>query len=840
MITKLKTYLFVHSNNKILQRNSRIAFALLLSLIMFGVLRNIIFLYISNRTEVDIPLKLISVATQLLVASSIFAIYLYLVRMANQFSADFEQQEEQLERSAIQLQKVAEVTDFSRSGLDLHKVFSDTAENIREQFDFCLVALFLLDNSQENLILETSTGDDDFTVAFMPSQFSLQENSIASVTAVNRKPYLINDTHKEETLTRHHTPHTQAELTLPLIARNKLLGVLDLQSNDNNAFKVEDIAVLKILANQIAINIDNAHLFAETETRLNETRALYDFNLHLSATNDLGEIYRRAARKFAGQFKATRCTVCSIDRDNPDELIAQADFWYTKDGQVVAHFQPDTQSYVRKELPQTSKVLKNKEPLIYQAKSAGMSNEQECLEVPIMQSDNAMGTVRIYRYPSQSFFHLAEIQLAQAMANQTAVSLANTYLTTEAQGRVAQLSTLYRMSLILSEANTLQEVFDGGRREILSLIEASGISIVLRAKDENHLQWVYAHEYGQELDLSEIPPLPITQGFSGYVFRTQETLYITKGEKNLEKYNTFFVGEEMNTWLGLPMVAAGNVIGVLAIESEDLFSQRDVELLKTIVGPLAVAINNLLQFTEIETALNVQSQQRLHLQTAAEIAAAAASVLNQEQLIGEAVELIKERFQLYYVGLFLVDEKKQQAVLRAGSGQAGKVQIADKRTLLIGGQSLIGGATADGVPRITQDVNQAEEWQANPALPDTKSELAIPLHVRNKIIGALTVQSTTPNLFAPEMISTLQTMCDQLAIAIENAQLLRQAEKRAQREQKINQVSAQLHQSSDVDEIIGVGLQALSAYLEQSKVDLYLGRTHRTQTKPLSRNGPSA
>ena len=107
-----------------------------------------------------------------------------------------------------------------------------------------------------------------------------------------------------------------------------------------------------------------------------------------------------------------------------------------------------------------------------------------------------------------------------------------------------------------------------------------------------------------------------------------------------------------------------------------------------------------------EIKIGNSSEERIHLQTAAEIAAAAASVLNQEQLITEAVELIKERFQLYYVGIFLVEENNQFAILRAGSGEEGKIQMSNHHTLPIVGQSLIGGATADGVPRIIKDLTK--------------------------------------------------------------------------------------------------------------------------------------
>ena len=143
---------------------------------------------------------------------------------------------------------------------------------------------------------------------------------------------------------------------------------------------------------------------------------------------------------------------------------------------------------------------------------------------------------------------------------------------------------------------------------------------------------------------------------------------------------------------------------------------------------------------------------------------------------------------------------------------------------------MIGGATGDGRSRITQDVTQDEEWQPNVHLPDTRSELALPLRVRGDIIGALTVQSTEPHTFSPEFVSILQTMSDQLAIAIDNSRLLSAAEARVQHQRVLNQISNQLHNTADTNEIIRVGLKALSDQVNGRSVNLFLGKP-ATQTE---------
>jgi GAF domain-containing protein len=359
----------------------------------------------------------------------------------------------------------------------------------------------------------------------------------------------------------------------------------------------------------------------------------------------------------------------------------------------------------------------------------------------------------------------------------------------------------------------------------MGLVDAVGMSISLLTPEQDRLNWIYGFEYGREVDLSAIPPISIDEGFSGCVARTREVLHITEGVDEMHaRLQSRTVGALAGTWLGLPMIVANKLIGVLAVENNRPFSNRAVKLLTAVAGSMAIAIHNLIQFETVQNALLVQSRQRIQLQAAAEIAAATTSILDLDILIQQAVNLIQERFALYYVGLFLVDTQTHQAVLKAGTGEAGRIQIKQNHRLDVGGRSLIGGAAANGQARISQEVTQDEEWQANPHLPLTRSELAIPLRVRGQISGALTIQSSMPHAFEPELISTLQTMADHLAIAIENSQLLARAEERAQQQQKLNQISSQMYRSTDVDEIIRIGLQSLSDLYDGKPVELVLGQ----------------
>jgi signal transduction histidine kinase len=179
--------------------------------------------------------------------------------------------------------------------------------------------------------------------------------------------------------------------------------------------------------------------------------------------------------------------------------------------------------------------------------------------------------------------------------------------------------------------------------------------------------------------------------------------------------------------------------------------------------------------TEREHLLERLRHRNIQLLTAAEVSKATSTILASDKLINQTVNLIREHFGFYYVGLFLVvdddETSNEYAVLRAGTGEAGQEMLAANHRLEVGGPSMIGWCTAHGEARIALDVGEEKVRFDNPVLPKTRSEMALPLILRDQVIGALTVQSTQEAAFSEEDIAILQSVAEQLAIALENAKL---------------------------------------------------------------------
>lgn len=211
--------------------------------------------------------------------------------------------------------------------------------------------------------------------------------------------------------------------------------------------------------------------------------------------------------------------------------------------------------------------------------------------------------------------------------------------------------------------------------------------------------------------------------------------------------------------------------------------------------------------------VQVDTSGQIRLETAAQVSHAITSILDLEALLPRVVDMLRQSFDLYYVGIFLVDldgtrtgEPDKWAILRAGTGNAGRTMMAQNHKLRVGGASMIGTCIAAQGARIALDVGSEAVRFDNPALPLTRSEMALPLVSRDQAIGAMTVQSQREAAFSRQDIAVLQTVADQLANAIQNARLFSEAERRLRELGMLSEVSREFAAASleaaDISRII--------------------------------------
>jgi GAF domain-containing protein len=183
-------------------------------------------------------------------------------------------------------------------------------------------------------------------------------------------------------------------------------------------------------------------------------------------------------------------------------------------------------------------------------------------------------------------------------------------------------------------------------------------------------------------------------------------------------------------------------------------------------------------YLEQEVAENTRQLERRsrQLEAAAKVAGASISTQNLDEMLENVVNEVSRQFDFFHVGIFMLDEQKEWAALRAASSEGGKQMIARNHRLAVGRQGIVGFVTSLGQGRISQDTGGDRVHEPAEELPETRSEMALPLISRGEIIGALDIQDTNPDAFTEDDIDVLQTMADQIALAIENIRLFAQTQ----------------------------------------------------------------
>ncbi|GAB4527092.1 MAG: hypothetical protein Fur0018_12580 [Anaerolineales bacterium] len=227
-------------------------------------------------------------------------------------------------------------------------------------------------------------------------------------------------------------------------------------------------------------------------------------------------------------------------------------------------------------------------------------------------------------------------------------------------------------------------------------------------------------------------------------------------------------------------VSAGNLNLRAQVQGQD-----EVGTLARTFNQTTSRLQELLSGLEAQVAKRTQQleERTTLLRASSEVAGAVSNILNVDALITQVVNTIQNRFRLYYVGLFLVAPDEQWAILRAGTGLAGEKMLARGHRIQIG-SGMVGWSILHGQPRIAQIAESDAVRVTAPELPDTRSEAALPLRSRGRTLGALTVQSTVPNAFDEDTLSILQTMADQIAVALDNARLFDENQRALQATQR--------------------------------------------------------
>jgi sigma-B regulation protein RsbU (phosphoserine phosphatase) len=221
------------------------------------------------------------------------------------------------------------------------------------------------------------------------------------------------------------------------------------------------------------------------------------------------------------------------------------------------------------------------------------------------------------------------------------------------------------------------------------------------------------------------------------------------------------------------------------------------------------------------------SQRSQSLEISAQVSHNLSSILDLDAFAIAVVDQLETTFGYYYVQLYLVSESGDVLVLKSATGQAGQKMLIRGHRLAVG-SGIVGKAALTRSIVYSPDVKEDPDWLNNPLLPETKCEAAVPIISRDNVLGVLDIQHNVINGIDQDDISLLRSISDQAAIALENARLFNEIQRRASYEALLNQVTQKIQTASSIEQVLQVAAQELGKALNADYTSVHLGKINST------------
>ncbi len=558
-----------------------------------------------------------------------------------------------------------------------------------------------------------------------------------------------------------------------------------------------------------------SELARESENLRCEIDRLLDLSGCFTSLMDEEQILIAILREF-GETQVDRCAVALFeDVDDRDPAWLRVVALYDRDsGELGLSLVPS--QYAMDEMPIVERLLREKESLVL---GGDTGNEMSSLcrdrlwmqemhivaVVPLVVMGWPIGMVVIGKRSPEPFSE-STLRFYQILANMAAMPLRAVHMFEAQRRRMAEQNAVHRVGRAVNSVLLLGDLLEVVYQQINTVMNAENFYIALYDPFHNQVSFPFAVENGQRVRWRERQS---GHGLTEYVLHSRQPLLLpNRVAERLNELGIAAIGQMACAWIGAPLVVGDKIIGMMAAQdftTENAYTPADLDLMAALANQVAIAIENARLYEETQ-------RQASYLRLTAEVGKRIILILDIDELLHQVVELIRTSFGYYHVQVALVDEKTQEVVAQAGSSVPGLNINGAFPRVGIGKEGLIGWVAAHGEPLMVNDVSQDARYLHVAALPDTRSELVVPIKFAGRVIGVLDVESDRRNAFHPEDIPIMSTLADQVAIAIVNARLFEEQKQRIRELNalvKIGQQLCQVTRFAQLGELIHTELGAL-------------------------------
>ncbi len=651
------------------------------------------------------------------------------------------------------MQAVAEVSAEASSNLDINSLLTNVSNLTKERFNLYHTHIYLLDEAGENLVLAGGAGEAGEAMLARKHSIPVStEQSLVVSSFTSTKSLMVNDVTLEPNfLPNPLLPETRSEMAIPMVVGNRVIGVLDVQSEQVGRFSDNDIQIKSTLASQIAIAVENARAFAKIQVANAENDRLFNSAIDLIATANFDSYFLSVNPAWEATLGFTAEELTAVPFTNfihPDDVQRTSD---EVNLQLAAGHK--TASFENR----------------YRTK-AGDYRWLSWQATPDLERG---GIYAFARDITESKRATAEIEHSR---NRSEI-LANTN---------ARLSAAQVEDDFLEALSYVVEKYG---------VSLSGLSYVSRTPEGFLASDAIALRMGDTpIPVSTLPMTYVTEveyPLLGFIAQnTGQVLFIEDmNDPRLDQNMIgFFNTANIASIVAFPLRSGNELSGTLSFtwDVPRVFDEDFRQIMNALLPVVSSVVASRQSYLAEEKARQENQLRAQRLESVARVSAATTTVLVLDELLDRVTNLTKEEFELYHAQVYLLDDKEEALNVVAGAGDAGKSLVkAGHKISLTSERSLVVQAYKNNRAVIVNDVQANPNFLPNPLLPETHSEMAIPLVVGNRVFGVLDLQSEQVGRFNNEDIQINTILADQIAITIQNAQFFASLEEQASREREI-------------------------------------------------------
>jgi GAF domain-containing protein len=698
---------------------------------------------------------------------------------------------------------------------DLDTLLDEVVESLSQDFKYKYVSIFLTDTNETTLTLKSLSSIDIASLDSNCLSLPIADKTIVGRVAITAKPLLVNHISEDDYHLLDYLPiTTQSELAVPLAAGGQILGILDVQSDQPDDYNTDDQLLLETIAGQLAVAIENAHLFEERDRRMAELIAFNQIGIVIAEHSDLQTVFSNIVQRVSALLQVEAVSLLLLEKDNLRFVAATGagaediQSFTLKPGQGIAWSVIETGRSIRVDN------VKVDSRHFSGIDSAIKFSTCSLLAVPIQIQDRVLGLIEaVNRLDGRPFSREDEATLESIVAS-VAIVIENTRLFRQIQRQVDRVEGLLEASHAINTLD-LQDILDTIVQRVSALLKADHTVVYLADYETQKINATAAHTSSDMARVST-PAFDFDQGTVGWVLKHQESLRINDTSKD-ERF--VFISSEshlVTNLVSVPLVVKGESIGVLEATHKaggGDFTVDDESLLSAFASQAAVAIHNARLYRETERQVKA-------LTTLTQASEGITKAVNLDQLLNIVLNFSMSVIGAKAGAIILADTQTQLLRIEAAHNIAQDTitnfnQLSISHTIGTFGETY---RTREIIEVVDSDSDSRVFLPAEISQDLPASFTNVPLFSRDDFIGVIFLDTLPDN----DNRALLKAIADIAAVSIDKARLFKETNQRLAEVSTLYTLADQLTKVLDLDVVIESSVTILKHALDCSSCCLFL------------------